>query len=151
MIELSGERHLDQAKAKVLAFLSDPNLFSSCLGNTEDLHVEQNGDFRAKFKIAVPKKFGVSYLENVSATMSFKLSKGPDAVEWEGSGRTVGVKLTIVLRLDVRDEDTGTHLSWNASMDAAMIERLLGEQNLREIASDIATPILECISTGIGS
>jgi len=150
LIELSGERHLDQAKAKVLAFLSDPNLFSSCLGNTEDLHVEQNGDFRAKFKIAIPKKFGVSYLENVSATMSFKLSKGPEVVEWEGSGRTVGIKLTIVLRLDVRDEDAGTHLSWYASMNAAMIERLLGEQNLREIASDIATPILECISTGIG-
>jgi carbon monoxide dehydrogenase subunit G len=151
LIELNGERHVDNAKDKVLAFLSDPNLFSSCLGNAEDLRVEQDGSFKAKFKIAVPKKLIVSYLENVSSTMSFRLSKGPDTVEWEGSGRTVGVKLTIVLRLDARDEDAGTHLSWHASMNAGMIERLLGDRNLREIASDMATQILECVSTRIKS
>jgi carbon monoxide dehydrogenase subunit G len=151
LIELSGERHVGHAKDKVLAFLSDPNLFSSCLGNTEDLRVEQNGDFKAKFKIAVPKKFGVSYLENVTATMSFRLSKGPEMVEWEGSGRAVGVKLTIMLRLGARDEDAGTQLSWHASVNASMIERLLGDQSLREIASDMATEILECVSARIRS
>jgi hypothetical protein len=151
LIELNGERHVGHAKDKVLAFLSNPNLFSSCLGNAEDLRVEQNGDFKARFKIAVPKKFGISYLENVSATMNFRLSKGPDTVEWEGSGRAVGVKLSIMLRLDARDEDAGTQLSWNASVNAGMIERLLGDQNLREIASDMATQILECVSTRIRS
>jgi carbon monoxide dehydrogenase subunit G len=151
LIELNGERHVSHAKDKVLAFLSDPNLFSSCLGNTEDLRVEQNGDFKAKFKIAVPKKFGVSYLENVTATMGFMLSKGPDSVQWEGSGRAVGVKLTIVLRLDARDEDGGTRLSWHASLNAAMVERMLGDQNLKEIASGLAAQILDCVSAEIGS
>jgi hypothetical protein len=151
LIELHGERHVGHAKDEVLAFLSDPNRFSSCVGNAEDLHVEQNGDFKAKFKIAVPKKFGVSYLENVGATMSFRLSKGPDSVEWEGSGRAVGVKLAIVLRLDTRDEDKGTQLAWHASLNAGMIERMLGDQNLREMASDLATQILDRVSTRIGS
>jgi carbon monoxide dehydrogenase subunit G len=151
LIELNGERHVGHAKDKVLAFLSDPSQFSSCLGNAEDLRVEQNGDFKARFKIAVPKKFGVSYLGNVSATMSFRLSKGPDTVEWEGSGRAVGIKLAIVLRLAARDEDAGTQLSWHASLNAGMVERLLGDQNLREMASDMATQILECVSTKVAS
>ena len=149
MIELSGEKKVGQAKDKVLDFLSDPNLLSSCLGNVENLHSEKDGNFVARFKIAVPKKFGVSYMENVNATMNFKLSRLPDAVEWKGSGRTVGVKLIIVLRLETRDEDSGTKLCWHASMNAGVIEKLLGDQNLREIANDMANQILECVSTRI--
>jgi len=147
LIELSGETRLARGKSEVLEFLSDPKSFAPCVGTIENLQAGENGDFTAKFKIGVPKKYGIPYLETVSTTMSFKRERDGDTVEWQGAGRTLGTKLTIVLRLILTDEDSQTHLRWQATLKADMIERLFGEKNLREIATELATQILDCISS----
>ena len=148
---LQGGRHVNGPKVEVLAFLSDPRLFSSCVGNVENLRVKVDGRFSAKFRVDIPERFGVSYLERASANMNFAPVKYTDMIEWQGSGRIVGVKLSITLGLDVREEDGGARLSWRASLDAGIIEKVLGEENLERFASDLASRILECISARVGS
>jgi len=151
LIELAGEKALSQAPDGILSFLSDPRQFSACIGNAEDLHVEENGDFSAKFRIQVPRRFGISYLENVSATMAFKLRREGGTVEWNGSGRSLGSKMTVILKIDAIPEGDGTRLSWRATLGAGLAEKLLGEKGMREIATELSTQILDCISSKIGS
>jgi len=151
MIELVGEKVLSQAPDGVLSFLSDPRQFSTCLGTAENLRVEENGDFSAKFRVEVPRRFGISYLENVSATMTFKLRREAGMVEWDGSGRSLGSKMTVTLRIDTKPAGDGTHLSWRATLGAGLAEKLLGEKGMREIATDLSSQILDCISSKMGS
>ena len=146
MITLHGESDLLLGEKEVLKFLTDSRRFSQCLPNLEELVQNDIGRFFAKFRVEIPEDIGVSYMKNIGIRMGFHIKSERSMVDIYGEGRSVGVKMKVDLRVQVQDSEAGSHMEWDAALDASLLERLLGKERFEGIARDIAGKIIACLT-----
>ncbi|MEM0097268.1 MAG: SRPBCC domain-containing protein [Conexivisphaerales archaeon] len=145
MIQLSGQ---NEVKRKgLLEFLRDPSSFSKCIPNLESLEVKSASEFSAKFKVEVPEEMDITYLKNLGMKMNFKISSHDNAVTMHGEGRSMGLKLKIDINVEIIEREAYSIMSWNASFDAGLLEKLLGKEKIKEFSDSIILKMVECINS----
>ncbi|MGC8558987.1 MAG: SRPBCC domain-containing protein [Nitrososphaeria archaeon] len=145
MIELSGQN--DIKRAGLLEFLKDPASFSKCIPNMESLEIKSAGEFSAKFRVEVPEEMGVSYLKNIGIKMNFTISYQNNIVNMHGEGRSMGLKIKLNITIEVTEHDGYSTMTWKASMDMGMLERMLGREKIDKFSGEIISQLVSCISS----
>ncbi|MDG6929274.1 MAG: hypothetical protein JRN39_00675 [Nitrososphaerota archaeon] len=146
MITLHGEERLPVGGKAVLEFLADPGRFAQCLPNLAGLEGGNGDEFAARFKVEIPEGAGVGYMKNIGVRMVFRVSRGPDEVGIHGEGRSAGVKIKLDLRILVHEEAQGSRLEWDASLDAGLLERLIGGAKFESMTRGMAGEIISCLA-----
>lgn len=145
MIQLSGKSEVK--RKNLLSFLKDPSQFSKCIPNLESIEIRSPAEFDAKFKVEVPEEFGVSYLKTIGIKMHFTLSSSDNKVKMHGEGRSMGLKVKIDIEVEVREHDDLSEMSWKATVDVGLLEKMLGEEKIKEFSDGIISHLVSCISS----
>lgn len=145
MIQLSGQNEV--RRKGLLDFLKDPSSFSRCIPNLESIEIRSPNEFDAKFKVEVPEEFGVSYLKTIGIKMHFIVSSSGNKVNMHGEGRSMGLKVKIDIEVEVYEREETSTMSWKASVDVGLLERMLGEDKIKEFSDEIISQLVLCISS----
>ncbi|MGC8635664.1 MAG: CoxG family protein [Thermoprotei archaeon] len=148
MTSMNGRIELSASKSKVLAFVTDPDQFSTCLPNVQEFEKKTPQEFTAKFKVELPtdmRKGLLANLANVGIKMNFQISTEGDSVAVHGEGRSMGMKVSIDLKMVVSEAAGKTGIDWNADVNAGMIMKLMGEDNFKKVADEIINQLVSAV------
>ncbi|WP_449462456.1 SRPBCC domain-containing protein [Tardisphaera miroshnichenkoae] len=148
MTNMNGRIELSAPKPKVLAFVTDPDQFSTCLPNVQEFEKKSPQEFTAKFKVELPadmRKGLLANLANVGIKMNFKSEVAGDSVSIHGEGRSMGMKISIDLKMAISESAGKTGIDWNADVNAGMIMKLMGEDNFKKVADEIIGQLVSAV------
>jgi len=150
MTNMSGEVELGASKQRVKSFVTNPDEFSSCLPNVGEFEKRNQEEFSAKFKVDLPadmRKGLLANLSNVGIKMNFKSSINGDSVSIRGEGRSMGMKITLDLKMDLSESSGKTVINWSAEVNAGLIMKLLGEESFKKISDQIIGELVGCVKS----
>ncbi|MEM0288070.1 MAG: SRPBCC domain-containing protein [Nitrososphaerota archaeon] len=150
MISVKGSADFSIPSIRILAFIRDPSRFAGCIPNLEKFEIKDENKFEALFKLELPSSIAVSYLRNITVKMNFELLEMQHQIFLKGEGRSAGVKITVSITMSVSG-DASSHLKWVATLDAGLIEKLLGKTRLETVATTISTQIVNCIPSKLAA
>jgi len=149
-LEFTGRLATRSSAAEVTKKLGDINFVSQCLPTLGKLEVLNDNEFFATFKVdldAVAGKMRLDYLSQLTVRMHFKyLEKNTNSVVLEGSGRAVGSKIDLKLRLQVSEGTNESLVAWAAQAEFGKLLKLFGDKIIREVSMNIITDLIASLS-----
>ena len=149
-MEFTGQLATRSSAAEVTKKLGDINFVSQCLPTLGKLEVLNDNEFFATFKVdldAVAGKMRLDYLSQLTVRMHFKyLEKNTNSVVLEGSGRAVGSKIDLKLRLQVSEGTNESLVAWAAQAEFGKLLKLFGDKIIREVSMNIITDLIASLS-----
>ena len=149
-MEFTGRLATRSSAAEVTKKLGDINFVSQCLPTLGKLEVLNDNEFFATFKVdldAVAGKMRLDYLSQLTVRMHFKyLEKNTNSVVLEGSGRAVGSKIDLKLRLQVSEGTNESLVAWAAQAEFGKLLKLFGDKIIREVSMNIITDLIASLS-----
>jgi len=149
-LEFTGQFATRSSAEEVTKKLGDINFISQCLPTLGKLEVLNDNEFLATFKVdlnAAAGRMHLDYLSQLTVRMHFKyLEKNPNSVVLEGSGRAVGSKIDLKLRLQVSEGTNESLVAWEAQAEFGKLLKLFGEKIIHDVSTNIIDNLTTCLS-----
>jgi len=149
-LEFNGQFPSQSSAEEVTKKLGDINFVSQCLPTLGKLELLSNNEFFATFKVdlnTVAGKMRLDYLSQLTVRMHFKyLEKSPNSVVLEGSGRAVGSKIDLKLRLQISEGNNESLVAWAAQAEFGKLLKLFGDKIIRDLSTSIINDLTACLS-----
>lgn len=143
-MDFSGQEHIKAPRAKVWAFVTDPNQIAQCAPGLEDDGVQIVDD--DNFKVSV--RAGVGMIRaNFTFDCQWIERTEPERAVVRASGQASGSSVTMEATMDLADGDEPDTTIMNWSSTAQISGRLagVGGRLINPVANRMTTEIFDCI------
>jgi len=154
-LEFTGQFATQASAETVTKNLADASFVSQCLPTLGKLEIVSDDEFLATFKVDLSdaaSKMHLDYLSRLTVRMHFKyLEKTTGSIILEGSGRVVGSKLDIRLRLSISEAKGEAIVAWTAQVEFGRLLKLFGEKLVRDISTTTINDLTNCLTMKLAS
>ncbi len=152
-MRFSGRFEVGAPPQRCLERLRDPSWLSQCLPSLVSFEDRGAEGFRAVFYQDLSGLAQLSgYLSRIRTEMSFRYEDtGPSVVKLVGEGRVVGTKIRLTIVVKVSERGVGSALDWEAEADLGLVQRILGEKLVRQVAENQIQALTLCLGEKLSS
>jgi carbon monoxide dehydrogenase subunit G len=139
-MHFAGTLTINQARAQVWAFLTDPKAVGNCVPDLEHLEVTEEGHFRAVVRAGIGPVRG-----KFAFDVTWQDLNEPSHARMTARGKTMGSAVTVDSSMDLTEVDDGTALAWSADVVVHGMIASVGARLLEGFAEKQTQQFFACI------
>ena len=141
-MRIEGERHFDAPPDEVFRALTDPAVMKNAFGAIES--IETSGE---EWKVLVRPPFPGGF--KVKFSVRLEDLREAEHARLRAWGKSLGGRVSVDSSFDLEPEGSGTHMRWDAEVDAAGMFSGLGNQRLGPVAKQQTEKALDRLAGSV--